>query len=116
MFKILKKSASDISYNPSDDCTTYDLHVGNKIRSYQPKTRPLVQNYINNILFEANMGKFDFNSTFNPVTINWAIQSNTTTLSNSPKPSLSASSIIDPSDERSENDKTKYYNAILPNN
>lgn len=62
-FDILKKSASNIelSQQPPDECTTYGTHIGNKLRNYTPKTRSFVQYYFNNILFEADMGKFDGN-------------------------------------------------------
>lgn len=60
-FEILKKSASNInSQNLFDECTINGLHIGNKIRNYQPKIRALEQHYINNILFDADIGKYDF--------------------------------------------------------
>lgn len=87
-----------------DESTTYGLHVGNKIRNYTPKTRALVQHYFNNILFEADMGKYDFvNSTSqwpNCIlpTANLQTHSGPTNPSNSLHPLSSASSTIDPSD------------------
>lgn len=42
-----------------DECTSYGQYVENKIRNYSSKTRSIVQHQINNILFEADMGKFD---------------------------------------------------------
>lgn len=62
-FNILKKSDSNIELNqqPPDECTTYGTHIGNKLRNYSPKTKAFVQYYFNNILFEADMGKFDGN-------------------------------------------------------
>ncbi|XP_060865751.1 uncharacterized protein LOC132941624 [Metopolophium dirhodum] len=61
-FNILKRSASSFKSNSSDECTTYGAHVANKIRSYPPQTRAIVQHYINNILFDADMGRYDYYS------------------------------------------------------
>lgn len=60
-FAILKKSASNMELNqPSpDECTTYGTFIGNKLRNYTPKTKSFVQYYFNNILFEADMRRFD---------------------------------------------------------
>lgn len=62
-FDILKKSASNIELNQQspDECTTYGTYIGNKLRNYTPKTKSFVQYYFNNILFEADMGRFDGN-------------------------------------------------------
>lgn len=120
-FTILKKSASNISQNLSDEFTTYGLHVGNKIRNYQPKTRSLVEHHINNILFEADMGKYDFHATNSNCMLSNNLGSNfgpSTNLSHSPQTS-SASSSIDPSDEcSSENDISmgNYYHTFLGTN
>lgn len=108
-FTIVRKSASNITRNSSDECTTYGLHVGNKIRSYQPKTRALVQHYINNVLFEADMGKFNFNSTPSRSSLSNLGTHFVSTVPSNPAPQSpsSASSSIDPaSDAYSESELT----------
>lgn len=125
-FAILKKTALNTSninsQNLSDECTTYGLLVGNKIRNYQPKTRSLVQHYINNILFEADMGKYDFNSTTSNCMLSNNLESHygsSTILLNSPQPPSSASSSIDPSDGCSNDSDmsiSNYYNTFLQRN
>jgi len=45
-----------------DDWSTYGEHVGNKLRGYSKQTSSIVQHFINNLLFEADMGKYDANS------------------------------------------------------
>ncbi|KAG8338555.1 hypothetical protein J6590_000225 [Homalodisca vitripennis] len=42
-----------------DECTTYGEHVGNELRALQPRARTIVKHLINNILFEAAMGKYN---------------------------------------------------------
>lgn len=76
-FDILKQAAasSNSQIVPPDESTSYGQYVGNKIRNYHPKTRSIVQHHISNILFEADMGKFDcgpsssFTTYQNPINI-----------------------------------------------
>lgn len=42
-----------------DDCSIYAEHVACEIRNLDPKAQPIVKHLINNILFEAAMGKYD---------------------------------------------------------
>lgn len=42
-----------------DECTTYGEHVANELRALQPRPRSIVKHLINNILFEAAMGKYN---------------------------------------------------------
>ena len=42
-----------------DECTTYGEHVANELRDLQPRARTIVKHLINNILFEAAMGKYN---------------------------------------------------------
>lgn len=42
-----------------DECTTYGEHVANELRDLQPTARTIVKHLINNILFEAAMGKYN---------------------------------------------------------
>lgn len=51
-----------IPYSPTtapDEWSVYGQHVANKLRGYHKKTSSIVQHLINNILFEADMGKHD---------------------------------------------------------
>ena len=51
---------------PTDDCGVYGCHIANKLRKYKPKTRALVEHAINNIIFEADMGRYD-NVMYQPI-------------------------------------------------
>lgn len=42
-----------------DECTTYGEHVANELRDLQPRARTIVKHLINNILFDAAMGKYN---------------------------------------------------------
>lgn len=44
-----------------DEWSIYVEHVGNKLRGYPKQTAYIVQHLINNLLFEADMGKYDAN-------------------------------------------------------
>jgi len=124
-FSILKKSASNMN-SQHDECTTYGLYVGNKIRNYTPKTRALIQHYINNLLFDADMGKYDFvdptsqwTNSMLP-TVNLQTHSSPTNLSTSLHPLSSASSLIDPSDgcsnEGDMSSMSNYYTTFSDTN
>lgn len=70
-------------------------------------SQSLVLHYINNILFKADMGKFDFNSTLSSSKLsNLRTHSVSIISSNSPQPPSSASSSIDASDRCSKSDLT----------
>lgn len=56
-----KRHYSQLS-NSTDDWSVYGQHVGNKLRSYQPKTAVIVQHMINSLLFSADMGTYDIPS------------------------------------------------------
>lgn len=43
------------------DWSIYGQHVANKLRGYPKQTSYIVQHNINNLLFEADMGKYDAN-------------------------------------------------------
>lgn len=57
-----------------DSCDVYSEHVAMKLRKYNERTRSIVQHLFNNILFEADMGKYSDVSTLNYFS---AIRSNT---------------------------------------
>ncbi|XP_066263077.1 transcription factor Adf-1-like [Euwallacea similis] len=66
---ILKSVASNKQLK-ADECNVYGRHVANKLRSYTKRTRNMVQHYINNILFNADMGQYDNIDTRRPSTSN----------------------------------------------
>lgn len=51
--KSLNRSLSE------DSCATYAAHVANKLRSYTQQVRVQVEHAINNILYEADIGKYN---------------------------------------------------------
>lgn len=44
--------------NNRDGCTIYGEYIADKLRSYDIRTRSIVQHYCNNIIFEADMGNY----------------------------------------------------------
>ncbi|XP_019766154.2 uncharacterized protein LOC109541683 isoform X1 [Dendroctonus ponderosae] len=56
-----KSFNSSLSARLEDPCATYGAHVANKLRSYTQQVRVQVEHAINNILFEADIGKFNTN-------------------------------------------------------
>ncbi|XP_060845202.1 uncharacterized protein LOC132924773 [Rhopalosiphum padi] len=50
-----------------DEWSVYGQHLANKLRKYTPHTSSIVQHYFNNILFEADMGKYDVDNRHNIV-------------------------------------------------
>lgn len=52
-YRILKSTCQ------RDDCSTYGEHVGNELRNLNPTARTIAKHMINNILFDASMGKYD---------------------------------------------------------
>jgi len=67
---ILKESPEILKESPArkelpeketpDDCAIYLQHVANKLRKYSRNTRIQVEHAINNVLFAADMGKYDY--------------------------------------------------------
>lgn len=55
-FDILKSSATI----PTDPYFTYGQHIANELRKYDPNTLAQVKQAINNVIFEADMGKFSY--------------------------------------------------------
>lgn len=45
-----------VDANISDECSTFGQHIAHKLRSYDKKTRNIVQYQINTILYYADMG------------------------------------------------------------
>jgi len=58
-FEILKRPYPTTT--APDDWSIYGQHVANKLRGYSKQTSSIVQHLINNIIFEADMGKHDAN-------------------------------------------------------
>ncbi|XP_047104849.1 uncharacterized protein LOC124743995 [Schistocerca piceifrons] len=54
----LLKAAVTAGALARDDCAVYGEHVANKLRALDHRTRAIVQHAINNVLFEADMGKY----------------------------------------------------------
>jgi hypothetical protein len=55
-FDILKYSAA----TPTDPYFTYGQHIANELRKYDPSTLAQVKHAINNVIFEADMGKYSY--------------------------------------------------------
>lgn len=58
-YNILKETLLNRSANVRDESTIYGEHVAAKHRKYSAHTRSVVEHIIGNILFKADMGKFD---------------------------------------------------------
>jgi len=58
-FNILKQSASSQQQQPLSGSAIFGQHVASKLDTYTPKTRAFVEHSINNILFEADIGRFE---------------------------------------------------------
>lgn len=50
----LQKSSTDIT----DPYSSFGRHIANELRKYDPHTLAYVKNAINNIIFEADIGKY----------------------------------------------------------
>lgn len=59
-FEILVRPHSTTT--ASDEWSVFGQHVANKLRGYPKKTCFIVQHFINDILFDADMGKYDASS------------------------------------------------------
>lgn len=64
-FKIFKEGTSTSA--GSDVCSTFAKYIAEKLRTYNCRTRAIVQHEINNILFRADMGKFEVYSALDPL-------------------------------------------------
>jgi len=58
-FTILKQSASSHQQQPLSGSGIFGQHVASKLDTYTPKTRAFVEHSINNILFEADIDRFE---------------------------------------------------------
>lgn len=47
------------STHERDGCELFGNYVASKLREYDRKTRAIVEYHISNILFKADMGKYD---------------------------------------------------------
>ncbi|PNF25136.1 hypothetical protein B7P43_G01993 [Cryptotermes secundus] len=55
-FHILKSSVTTLT----DPYFTYGQHIANELRKYDPSTLAQVKHAINNVIFEADMGKYSY--------------------------------------------------------
>jgi len=67
-YKILKVSERN---EKRDDCFVFGEHVAHKLRGYDRRTCATVQHHINNILFEADMGKYLNGNPYNQQPMPW---------------------------------------------
>ncbi|KAJ8920507.1 hypothetical protein NQ315_005376 [Exocentrus adspersus] len=49
----------EIYFPDHEECNVYGHYIVSKLRKFGPKTRAFVQHAINNVLFEADLGKYD---------------------------------------------------------
>lgn len=56
-FDILKSSAAA----STDPYFSYGQHIANELRKYDPRTLAQVKHAINNVIFDADMGKYSYN-------------------------------------------------------
>lgn len=52
-------SSDEIMANLKEECSTFGQHIANKLLKYSSRTRAMVEHAINNIIFEADIGKYD---------------------------------------------------------
>ncbi|CAH1104377.1 unnamed protein product [Psylliodes chrysocephalus] len=57
-YLILKETVA-CPQEPADPCSVYGAHVGNKLKTYSPRTRVEVEHAINQILYAADRGKYE---------------------------------------------------------
>lgn len=67
-YKILKVSERN---EKRDDCFVFGEHVAHKLQGYDRRTCATVQHHINNILFEADMGKYLNGNPYNQQPMPW---------------------------------------------
>ena len=68
-YKILKEVSE--RHEKRDDCFVFGEHVAHKLRGYDSRTCSIVQHHINNILFEADMGKYLNGNLYNQQPMPW---------------------------------------------
>lgn len=68
-YRILKEVSK--KNEKRDDCIVYGEHIAHKLRGYDNRTCAIVQYHINNILFEADMGKYSSGSIYNQQPVQW---------------------------------------------
>ncbi|KAK4886981.1 hypothetical protein RN001_003252 [Aquatica leii] len=49
----------NVSNTPKDECFTFGQHIATKIQKFEGRLRSIVMHKINNIIFDAEMGKYD---------------------------------------------------------
>ncbi|XP_021922023.1 uncharacterized protein LOC110830905 isoform X3 [Zootermopsis nevadensis] len=54
-----------------DHCIVYGEHIAHKLRGYDSRTCAIVQYHINNVLFEADMGKYSNGNLDNQQPVHW---------------------------------------------
>lgn len=89
-FAILKES---VAAPPPDACATYGAHVGNKLRNYNQLVRIQVEHKINNILYDADMGKYNVPNPYHHEVYNSGNNTDTDYINN-PSSSTSVSSLV----------------------
>ncbi|KAK4877463.1 hypothetical protein RN001_009969 [Aquatica leii] len=52
----------NVSNTPKDECCTFSQHIVTKIQKFEGRLRSIVMNKINNIIFDAEMEKYDDNN------------------------------------------------------
>lgn len=75
-----------------DDCFVYGEHIAHKLRNYDSRTSAIVQHHINNILFEADMGKYSDGSLYNQQPAQWNSGSCTNSQCESSVPNVTSAS------------------------
>jgi len=58
-FQILKQSASSQKQQPLSGSAIFGQHVAFKLDTYTPKIKAFVEHSINNILYEADIGRYE---------------------------------------------------------
>lgn len=84
-YDILKNVAN----TPKDECFTFGQHIATKLQKFDEKVRSVAMHVINNIIFDAEMGKYNnyFNNSYNHQTPSQAYQQYTTLSCAVPAPS-----------------------------
>ncbi|KAK4874409.1 hypothetical protein RN001_013769 [Aquatica leii] len=52
----------NVSSTPKNECFTFGQHIAIKIQKFEDRLRSIVMHKINNIIFDAEMGKYDDNN------------------------------------------------------
>ncbi|CAH1106763.1 unnamed protein product [Psylliodes chrysocephalus] len=96
-YRILKETVA-FPQEPADPCSVYGAHVGNKLKTYSPRTRVEVEHAINQILYAADRGKYETSPMNAYARMDWTHQtpgsiSQSNSSSQCPTPSSSHSSL-----------------------